>query len=105
MLRFCKELRQFRLFSEGITRRVHAAAWYWDAFVHRASNSSGPDDQVCLHRLRATYRENQGVGRAIVLQIALGGGLKLGNDPCRQDLAEFDAPLVEGVDVPDARPA
>ena len=26
---------------------------------------------------------------------------QLRNDPCRQDLAQFDAPLIEGINLPD----
>jgi hypothetical protein len=35
-----------------------------------------------------------------VFQIRFSGGFKLGDDPLGEGFAEFDAPLVEGVDVP-----
>ena len=36
-----------------------------------------------------------------MLQVWLPSGFELGDDPLSQGFAEFDAPLVEGVDVPD----
>ncbi len=44
---------------------------------------------------------DQGVGRAVVGQLGLGLALELGDDLLRQHLAELDAPLIEGVDLPD----
>src|SRR5882672_10177164 len=50
---------------------------------------------------QAAVAADQVVGRTIVAE--LGGGLarELGDDALRQYLAEFDAPLIEGIDVPD----
>ena len=36
-----------------------------------------------------------------MLELGLLRALELGNDPLGQRLAQFDAPLVEGVDLPD----
>src|SRR5262245_26475527 len=44
---------------------------------------------------------DQGVGRAVVVELGLGIGRELGDDPLGQHLAELHAPLVERVDVPD----
>jgi hypothetical protein len=44
---------------------------------------------------------DEGVRAAIVLQVWLSGGFKLGDDALGAGFAEFDAPLVEGVDVPE----
>ena len=47
---------------------------------------------------------DQLVGRAVVLQVRVVGRLQLRDHPLRQLLAQFDAPLVERTDGPDARP-
>src|SRR4051794_21106837 len=44
---------------------------------------------------------DQRVGRAIVVQIRLLRAVQFRQDPLREHLAEFHAPLVERVDVPD----
>src|SRR5207253_69989 len=44
---------------------------------------------------------NQGIGRAVVLEIRLTLALQLRDDALGQQLAELDAPLVERVDLPD----
>ena len=36
-----------------------------------------------------------------MLELWLFDAFQLGYDPCRQDLAEFDAPLIEGINTPD----
>ena len=36
-----------------------------------------------------------------MLEIGFFGGFKFGDNPLSEGFAEFDAPLVEGVDVPD----
>src|SRR3954447_11889716 len=43
---------------------------------------------------------DQAVGGTVVLELWLLSGLELGDDPLRELLAQLDAPLVEGVDVP-----
>lgn len=48
-----------------------------------------------------TIAANEGVGGAIVLQVGLFLAFQFGDDAVGEDFAEFDAPLVEGVDVPD----
>ena len=49
----------------------------------------------------AAVAANQVVGRTIVVELGGGLALELGNDALRQHLAEFDAPLIERIDVPD----
>src|SRR5258708_34760924 len=44
---------------------------------------------------------DQRVGRAVVLEFGLGRTLELGNDRLGESLAQFHAPLVEGIDLPD----
>src|SRR5262249_49658054 len=44
---------------------------------------------------------DQAVRRAVVAERGLRLALDLRDDPLRQQLAELDSPLVEGVDVPD----
>src|SRR4051812_24616285 len=44
---------------------------------------------------------DQAVGGTVVLELWLLSGLELRDDPLRELLAQLDAPLVEGVDVPD----
>ena len=41
------------------------------------------------------------IGGTVVFQRRLVGLLKLRNDLLRQNFAEFHAPLIEGVDLPD----
>src|SRR6185436_2304482 len=44
---------------------------------------------------------DQGVRRAVVAELRLRLALELRDDPLGQHLAQLDAPLVEGVDLPD----
>src|SRR5215471_8355153 len=44
---------------------------------------------------------DRGVRRAVMLQLWLRLALELGNNALGEDLAEFHAPLVEGIDLPD----
>src|SRR4051812_74830 len=44
---------------------------------------------------------NQGIGGAIVREGRLGGALQLRKYSLREDLSEFDAPLIERIDLPD----
>src|ERR1700761_5594971 len=41
-------------------------------------------------------------GRAVVVHLWFGGTRQLADDLLRQNFTELDAPLVEGVDVPDS---
>ena len=54
-----------------------------------------------LASLRLAVAADQVVGRTVVLQRRLRRALKLRNDALRQHLAQFHAPLVERVDLPD----
>src|SRR5947209_15772704 len=44
---------------------------------------------------------DQRIGGRVVLQLWLGSRLELGNDPGGEHLSQLDAPLIEGIDVPD----
>jgi hypothetical protein len=44
---------------------------------------------------------DQVVGRTVMAELWLRLALELGDDALGQNLAEFDAPLIEGIDVPD----
>jgi hypothetical protein len=45
---------------------------------------------------------DQGVGGTVVCELRLCFAFKLGDDALREDFAQFDAPLVERIDVPDS---
>jgi len=49
----------------------------------------------------ASVAADKRIGRTIVHEHRFVGTLKFGNDALCQHLAQFDAPLVEGIDVPD----
>ena len=51
--------------------------------------------------LELTVAADQVVGRTIMVELGLGVALELRDDALGQNLAEFDAPLIERVDVPD----
>src|SRR5579871_399958 len=51
--------------------------------------------------LERAIAADQRVGRAVVIELRLLGALKLRDDSLSQDLAQFHAPLVEGIDLPD----
>jgi hypothetical protein len=51
--------------------------------------------------LGSAIAPDQGVGRAIVRELVLGPGLKLGDDARGERLSQLDAPLVKGVNAPD----
>src|SRR5439155_26609581 len=55
----------------------------------------------CSFRALLPVAPDQVVRRAVVVEVGLVGRLKLRNDLLRQDLAQLDAPLIEGVDPPD----
>src|SRR5262249_40466705 len=62
-----------------------------------------PPERVSSHRsshcaLELAVTTDQIVGRAIVAEPGLRLALELGNDALGQNLAEFDAPLIEGID-------
>src|SRR5579883_1314476 len=48
-----------------------------------------------------SIQSNQCVGRAIVGELWLLGAFQFGDDAVGKHFAQFDAPLVEGVDIPD----
>jgi hypothetical protein len=49
----------------------------------------------------AAIPADEGVRATVVLEVGFSGGLELGDDALGEGFAEFDAPLVEGVDVPE----
>src|SRR4051794_5662349 len=51
--------------------------------------------------LQPAVTPDQRVGGAIVCKLRLRHALQLRNDALRERLSEFDAPLVEGIDLPD----
>src|SRR5207253_4364968 len=59
------------------------------------------DSPRCLLLPKLAVTADQVVGRAIVRERRLGSAFKLRDDALCQDLAEFHAPLIERVDVPD----
>src|SRR5688572_11867861 len=52
--------------------------------------------------LELAIAPDQVVGGAVVPKFRLGRAIQLWNDPLRQHLAQIDAPLIEGVDVPNS---
>src|SRR3954454_2163545 len=50
---------------------------------------------------RRAVSPNECVGRRVVVETGVIVGLQLGDDLLGECLPEFDAPLVEGVDLPD----
>ena len=53
--------------------------------------------------LELAIAPDQLVGRAVVLELRLRRAFQFGNDALREGLAEFHAPLIEGIDLPDRR--
>src|SRR5215218_10971093 len=71
-------------------------------FDSDAASGSRSSSGMCLRLAPlGAVAPDQRVGRAVVGQLRLGVGLELGDDRLRQDLAQLDPPLVEGVDPPD----
>src|SRR5271170_3602434 len=78
-----------------------------------SSSGTSPDDQraerkvVCQSRrmscglLGFPVISDQVVGGTVVSKLRFFLALKFGDDALRQDFSQFDAPLVERVDVPD----
>ena len=64
--------------------------------VSQCEKKSGQSD-----RFHLPIPTDQRVGAAIVFEVRLPGGFEFGDDALGEDFAEFDAPLVEGVDVPE----
>src|SRR5262252_5715603 len=56
---------------------------------------------VIALRLELAIPADQMIGRAVVAKSGLGFALELRDDLLGQELTEFDAPLIERVDVPD----
>src|SRR5262249_26769165 len=54
-----------------------------------------------LSALQLAIATDQRVRGRVVLELGLGVALQLRDDRARQNLAELDPPLVEGVDTPD----
>lgn len=54
---------------------------------------------LCLTLLAIALDES--VRRAIMSQLRLSGALQFWNDAVRQYLAQFNAPLIKGIDIPD----
>src|SRR6185369_12619696 len=54
-----------------------------------------------LRFLQLSITPNQSVGRTIVVQYRFGGVFEVRNNALRQDFAEFNAPLIERIDVPE----
>src|SRR4051795_6520073 len=61
---------------------------------------AGDPERLC-GRVCASIFTNEVGSRAVVGHLWLGRTGELADDLLREDLAELDAPLVEGVDVPD----
>src|SRR5262249_51385914 len=57
------------------------------------------DCSQCL--LQLPVATDQTVCRTVVAEVGFGFALEFRNDALRENLAEFDAPLVERIDVPD----
>src|SRR5215468_1151764 len=78
---------------------TNARSWYpldprviiLGAPIRRASGAS----------FQLAVAADQVVGGAVMLQHRLRCTLELGDDALGQDLAQLDAPLVEGIDLPD----
>src|SRR5271169_5221756 len=51
--------------------------------------------------LECAIAPDQRIGRAVVVEGGFRRALELRDDPLGQHLAQFDAPLIEGVDLPD----
>jgi len=60
---------------------------------------NGPLGQVL--RLHLSIPTDQRIRATVVFEVGLPCGFKFGDDALGEDFAEFDAPLVEGVDIPD----
>ena len=57
--------------------------------------------RIPLHALHLPILADQGIRAAVVFEVGLPCGFEFGDDALGEDFAEFDAPLVEGVDVPE----
>src|SRR3984893_13667575 len=65
----------------------------------------GSTERASLHypsrlALEVAVTADQVVGRTVMAELWLGHALELGDDALGQNLAEFDAPLIERIDVP-----
>src|ERR1700731_1601686 len=65
----------------------------------------GSTERASLHcpsrlALELVVTADQVVGRTVMAELGLGLALELGDDALSQNLAEFDAPLIERIDVP-----
>ena len=71
---------------------------YLSTQIHVYESRQESEQLNCLHLPIPT---DQRICAAVMLEVGLSVGLKLGDDALGEGFAEFDAPLVEGVDVPD----
>src|SRR5215470_9802929 len=73
--------------------------------AERGGGKSGAAASAIQSALRSALQgpvaADERVGRGVVAELGFGGALQLRDDRHRQRLAEFDAPPVERVDVPD----
>src|SRR5262249_31312732 len=81
--------------------------------IREASSGKSRDDRTAGYRvacrnpewslslLRRAVAADQVIGRTVVRELRFALALQFGNDALRQHFAQFDAPLVEGIDVPD----
>ena len=57
--------------------------------------------RIPLHALHLPIPADERICAAVVFQVGFPCGFEFGDDALGEDFAEFDAPLVEGVDVPE----
>src|SRR5580704_14190446 len=56
---------------------------------------------VSIYALELAIAPDQRVGRAVMLELGFRGTFQLGDDPLGERLAQFHAPLIERIDLPD----
>ncbi len=92
-----------RRLTAATARSVRAFSWVTSVPSTSASTILIGGCVIVLEPLAfsAPVAADQRVRGGVVLELRLGLALELGDDRLGQRLAELDAPLVEGVDVPD----
>ena len=65
-----------------------------------AARAGSSPMRIPLHALHFPIPADQRIGAAVVFEVGFPGGFEFGDDALGEDFAEFDAPLVEGVDIP-----
>ena len=71
------------------------------ALTNIEHGSAAPSTTRWLRRLRLAVTANQCIRGTVVIERGFRCRFQLRDNPLRQDLAQFDAPLVERADVPD----